>query len=281
MEKKNYQFTQVPTNLFILLDNNCRSMLFTLIQLSSYYASEDGWFFRTCSDLEYESNLSQNLVKATLQTLFNYNLIEARPTGQGKGKKPNYYKVNFEEFSKYDEISIEDAMKNPDLKINTVQYKGSCFKLNLVRESVNNTVTNTVKSDHNINNIDNVDNLKNINNINNKECINNNNILKESNNNILEKELEKPIEEDKGYTEEEFESFKAEVDSSLERCINENELSTVRSKLSFKNFQENARKRKRLYNRLNSYIQSKYESLQHQCAVATSSNNNYDDGLPF
>lgn len=166
MEKKNYQFTQVPTNLFILLDNNCRSMLFTLIQLSSYYADEEGWFFRTCSDLEEESNLSQNLVKATLQTLFNHHIIEAKPTGFGKGKKPNYYKVNFEEFSKYDDISIDEAMKNPDLKIRTVDYKGSCFKLNLVREpvteTVTTTVTTTVKSDHNIENIDNIENEENI-----------------------------------------------------------------------------------------------------------------------
>lgn len=166
MEKKNYQFTQVPTNLFILLDNNCRSMLFTLIQLSSYYADEEGWFFRTCSDLEEESNLSQNLVKATLQTLFNHHIIEAKPTGQSRGRKPNYYKVNFEEFSKYDDISIEEAMKNPDLKIRTVDYKGSCFKLNLVREpvteTVNKTVTTTVKSDHNIENIENVYNIENV-----------------------------------------------------------------------------------------------------------------------
>lgn len=165
MEKKNYQFTQVPTNLFILLDNNCRSMLFTLIQLSSYYADEDGWFFRTYSDLEAESNLSQNLVKATLQTLFNHHIIEAKPTGQSKGSKPNYYKVNFGEFTKYEDISIEDAMKNPDLKIHTVDYKGSCFKLNLVRD----TVTTTVKSDNNIDNIENIYNIKNINNIKNEK----------------------------------------------------------------------------------------------------------------
>lgn len=31
MEKVEYQFTQVPTKLMILLDVNCRSMLFTLV----------------------------------------------------------------------------------------------------------------------------------------------------------------------------------------------------------------------------------------------------------
>lgn len=158
MEKK-YNFVQVPTNLFILLDNNCRSMLFTLIQLSTYYADENGWFFRTYSDLEDESNMSQNLVKATIQTLFNHYLIEVKPTGFGKGKKPNYYKVNFDKFANYEEIQIEACIKNPDLKIRTVPYKGSCFKLNLVRETVNNTVINTVmntvKSDNNIDNRDN------------------------------------------------------------------------------------------------------------------------------
>ena len=234
MEKKNYQFTQVPTNLFILLDNNCRSMLFTLIQLSSYYADEDGWFFRTYSDLEAESNLSQNLVKATLQTLFNHHIIEAKPTGQSKGSKPNYYKVNFSEFTKYDDISIEDAMKNPDLKIHTVDYKGSCFKLNLVRDTVTTTVTNTVtttvKSDNNIDNIENVYNIKNINNIDNIknekkqfeiECKNENietNTEKTYVDKTLEKELEIAIEENLIPTEE---KKKVEVKKQfLQHCDN-------------------------------------------------------------
>lgn len=214
MEKKDYQFTAVPTNLYMLLDNNCRSMLFTMIQLSTYYADQDGWFFRTYADLECESNLSHNLVKATIQTLFDHDIINARPTGFGKGRKPNYYKVNYSKFEEFEKITIEDAMKNPDLKIVTVDYKGSNFKLNLVKpttttgtidididlekeidkdkeitlvnEVVNNTVintvTNTVKSDNNIDNIDNLDNIKNIYNINNIE--NNNNVK----NNIIEKE---------------------------------------------------------------------------------------------
>lgn len=184
MEKKDYQFVQVPTNLFILLDNNCRSMLFTLIQLSTYYADVNGWFFRTYSDLEEESNLSQNLVKATLQTLFNNNIIEAKPTGKGKGSTPNYYKVNFQEFLKYENLSIEECMKNPDLKIKTVDYKGCHFKLNLVREKVeevvNNMVTKVVKSDNNINNIYNKDNIYNIEN--NNIIDNKNNILEEKDN---------------------------------------------------------------------------------------------------
>lgn len=231
MEKKDYQFTAVPTNLFMLLDNNCRSMLFTLIQLSTYYADQDGWFFRTYADLECESNLSQNLVRATIQTLFDHDIINARPTGFGKGKKANYYMVNYSKFEEFEKIGIEDAMKNPDLKIVTVDYKGSNFKLNLVKptgtidididlekeidkdkeitlvnEVVNNTVintvTNTVKSDNNIDNIDNLDNIKNIYNINNIEKENNiiinNNIIKEKEElGPIDIELEKEIVLDK------------------------------------------------------------------------------------
>lgn len=227
MEKKDYQFTAVPTNLFMLLDNNCRSMLFAMIQLSTYYADQDGWFFRTYADLECESNLSHNLVKATIQTLFDHDIIYARPTGFGKGRKPNYYKVNYSKFEEFEKISIEDAMKNPDLKIVTVDYKGSNFKLNLVKpttgtidieldldkdkvldkkitlvnEVVNNTVintvTNTVKSDNNIDNIDNLDNIKNIYNINNIENNNNNtnNNIKEKENNIIINNIIKEKEE--------------------------------------------------------------------------------------
>ena len=64
-----YQFTAIPTNLMACMDLNCRSMLFALIQLSSYYADKDGWFFRTNEDLRAESRLSENLVRATLSTL--------------------------------------------------------------------------------------------------------------------------------------------------------------------------------------------------------------------
>ena len=38
------------------------------MQLSSYYAAEDGWFFRTNEDLSAQSLLSENLVRATLST---------------------------------------------------------------------------------------------------------------------------------------------------------------------------------------------------------------------
>ena len=51
-DKIGYQFTAVPTNLYQCCDINVRSMLSTLVQLSSYYADRDGWFFRT-NDVPY------------------------------------------------------------------------------------------------------------------------------------------------------------------------------------------------------------------------------------
>lgn len=124
--KITYQFTAVPTNLFILLDNNCRSMLFTLIQLSSFYSNEDGYFFRINSDLSEESNLSQKLVIATVDTLYSKGLIEVNTVGKSKGKQANYYKVNFDKFTEYEKYS-KDELKNPLLKIETVDYKAKGY----------------------------------------------------------------------------------------------------------------------------------------------------------
>lgn len=253
MEKKNYQFTQVPTNLFILLDNNCRSMLFTLIQLSSYYSDEDGWFFRRWEDLIVESNLSLNLSMATVQTLFNHHIIEAKPTGYGKGRKPNYYKVNFDNFAKYDEISIEDAMKNPDLKIHTVDYKGSNFKLNLVRETVNKTVTKVVKSENNIENIENTDNVKNVYNIKNEKK-------------QFEIECKNDIEVNKDiYTE-----FQQHCNDMLLECKTEKDLISTRALLSSRLRKKTFEIPRNVMNRCNSYLDTKFNELS-QVVMAESS----------
>ena len=259
MEKKNYQFTQVPTNLFILLDNNCRSMLFTLIQLSSYYADEDGWFFRRWEDLIVESNLSLNLSMATVQTLFNHHIIEAKPTGYGKGRKPNYYKVNFDNFAKYDELSIEDAMKNPDLKIHTVDYKGSNFKLNLVRETVNKTVTKVVKSENNIDNIENADNVKNVYNIKNEkkqfeiEC---------KNENI---EVNKDI-----YTE-----FQQHCDDMLLECKTEKDLISTRALLSSRLRKKTFEIPRNVMNRCSSYLDTKFNELSQTVMAEASTDEDF------
>lgn len=131
IETKNeieYQFTAIPTNLFLCLDNNCRSTLFTLIQLSTYYADkESGYFFRTNADLQAETNLSENVIRATLSSLFDNGLVEVRTVGKSKGTIPNNFKVNFKRFMEWDKYSIEDCMKNPEFKIETAEYRVKGF----------------------------------------------------------------------------------------------------------------------------------------------------------
>lgn len=102
-------------------------MLFTLIQLSTYYAKEDGFFFRTNEDLKAESNLSENLVRATLSSLYDNGLIIVSSVGKSKGTTPNYFKVNFESFIKWESLSIEECMKNPMYKIETADYRHKGF----------------------------------------------------------------------------------------------------------------------------------------------------------
>ena len=119
-EKLKHNFTAIPTNLTIILDVNCRSMLFTLCQLSSFYADKEGWFFRTNADLAEESKLSQKLVIAVIDTLYSNGIIEVKSVGKGKGKHSNYYRLNVEKFMEYEKYSMEE-LKNPKLHINTVE----------------------------------------------------------------------------------------------------------------------------------------------------------------
>ena len=120
-EKKNmYKFTKVPMNLMMLLDVNCRSMLFTLCQLASYFEDVNGLFFRTNADLSLESQLSEKLVRATVDTLYSNGIIEVWSVGKGKGKHSNYYRLNYEKFEEYDKYNLEE-LKNPTLQISTIK----------------------------------------------------------------------------------------------------------------------------------------------------------------
>ena len=189
--KISYQFTAVPTKLMMLLDNNCRSMLFTLIQLSSCYANEDGYFFRSNSDLQTESNLSKNLVIVTIDTLYTNGLVDVKCGGNKCKKIANYYKLNFDKMLEYEKYSLEET-KNPDNKIMTLKYKNSDYVpsyKNTAKITAIETATNTAKSEHQkpqkVNtNIDST-NIDIIENINNKETNIYNNILLEN-----EKKLE-------------------------------------------------------------------------------------------
>lgn len=188
--KITYQFTAVPTKLMMLLDNNCRSMLFTLIQLSSCYANEDGYFFRSNSDLQTESNLSKNLVIVTIDTLYTNGLVEVKCGGNKCKKIANYYKLNFDKMLEYEKYTLEET-KNPDNKIMTLKYKNSDYVpsyKNTAKITAIETATNTAKSEHQkpqkVNtNIDS-NNIDIIENINNKESNIYNNILLENEKNL-------------------------------------------------------------------------------------------------
>lgn len=157
-----YSFVPVPTKLMILLDINCRSMLFSLIQLSSYYSDEEGWFFRTNADLVDESGLSQKLVIATVDTLYQHGIIDVRSVGKGKGKHSNYYKVKFERFCDFEKIEMED-LKNPELKINTIDYRQKGYIPSYIQEAQDNpqVIPNNSQSTNNIKNIDIIENVEN------------------------------------------------------------------------------------------------------------------------
>lgn len=191
MEKVEYQFTQVPTKLMILLDVNCRSMLFTLCQLSSHYTKEDGRFFRTNADLALESRLSQKLVIATLDTLYLHGIIQVWSAGKGNGKHANYFKLNLERIKEFERLKM-DELKNPDLQLQMVDYRAKGYSPSylkkdtpLVAQENPNDFPKVSQSTNNINNIENIDNEDNINN---KE-------IENSNINNIEDEYNKRINE--------------------------------------------------------------------------------------
>lgn len=194
MENINYQFTQVPTKLMILLDVNCRSMLFTLCQLASHYADKNGIFFRTNADLSAESRLSQKLVIATIDTLYTHGIVEIWSAGKGKGKHANYYRLNYARFKEFESLRM-DELKNPELQLPMVDYRVKGYSPSYLKKNTQN-VSQEIPNDfsrisritNNINNIENIDNIDNEDNINNKE-------IEHSNINNIEGEYDKKINE--------------------------------------------------------------------------------------
>ncbi len=124
-----YQFTKVPTKLFLCLDNNCRSMLFTLIQLSTMFGDEQGWFFRSNADMEAETGLSKKVMDGTLDALLQKGLIDFIPQQQGQGVKQSSrkYLVNYDSFLEYEKLTLDDCIKNPEYKVLTSDYKNGAF----------------------------------------------------------------------------------------------------------------------------------------------------------
>lgn len=207
-----YQFTAVPTQLMILLDVNCRSMLFTLCQLSSYYSDENGRFFRTNADLAEESRLSQKLVIAATDTLYRYGIIDVWSVGKSNGKHSNYFKLNTDRFRDFEKLTMDD-LKNPEYQIEMVNYREKGYTPNYLKKNNVDVITSQpiataqvvepsiteneeyVSTDdlpnvipiisQNTNNIDNTDNLENEDIINNKEIEENTNSRENKEENIL------------------------------------------------------------------------------------------------
>lgn len=163
-----YQFNAVPMNLMACCDLNCRSMLWTLVQLSSYYADKDGWFFRTNEDLRAQSQLSENLVRATLSTFYRLGVVDVQTVGRGKSKTPNKFRLNVERFKDWEQYSLEDCIKHPDLRVETDRYKTTGWQASYLNPQENKTISDSVtvpmstltppQSEDNIENTDNKEN---------------------------------------------------------------------------------------------------------------------------
>lgn len=163
-----YQFNAVPMNLMACCDLNCRSMLWTLVQLSSYYADNDGWFFRTNEDLRVQSQLSENLVRATISTFYRLGIVEVQTVGKGKSKTPNKFRLNVERFKEWEQYGLEDCIKHPDSRIETDSYKTTGWQPSYLKELNVETMNNSnaipttqpilSQSEDNIDNTDNKEN---------------------------------------------------------------------------------------------------------------------------
>lgn len=134
-QQNDYQFVMIPQKLSSCLDANCHKMLSTLIGLSSILSNEDGWFYRSNSDLKGDARLGETVVRATIETLWQAGIINIDCVGKGRGHRTNRIHINFESFKVYEQYSFNDIRNNPDLWINTIPYKGSGFKTTYDKQS--------------------------------------------------------------------------------------------------------------------------------------------------
>lgn len=184
-QQLNYQYIQVPINLFYLMDANCSKVLTTLVQMNSFYPKEDGYFECAYKTLELACGMSRPVIKASLAGLYLEEIIDVVSVGQGRGKHTNRYKVNVEKFKDYEKINLGIAIMTEDKPIHQVKYKGERFQvpwneITSEKETEKQSEKGTEKqSEKKVpTNIDNIPNIENIDNT--KE----NNISKEIKNDL-------------------------------------------------------------------------------------------------
>lgn len=173
-QQLNYQYIQVPINLFYLMDANCSKVLTTLVQMNSFYPKEDGYFECAYKTLELACGMSRPVIKASLAGLYLEEIIDVVSVGQGRGKHTNRYKVNVEKFKAYEKINLGIAIMTEDKPIRQVKYKGERFQVPwnekpIEKQSEKGTekqsekkVTTNIDNIENIPNIENIDNTKEI-----------------------------------------------------------------------------------------------------------------------
>lgn len=139
----NYSFIAVPTNLFFALDNNLRNALTVLLQLSSVFADQNGYFFRTNEDLQADLKMGKNLTIAVLESLYQYGLLQVKSVGftkKNSKKQVNFYRVNVEKFKDYEQYHVYTITKNEELHLETVDYKAKGFKVTYTASTVEESI---------------------------------------------------------------------------------------------------------------------------------------------
>lgn len=130
-----YQFIQVPMNLFYTLEGMTRDVLVALIQISSNYANDNGYFFYPIESIAKLLNCDKRLVQAGIETLHRNNILEVKtgikqknPLTGGVRTLPHIFRVKFERFHEFEQISISDILNDREYNtIKSVNYKDKNF----------------------------------------------------------------------------------------------------------------------------------------------------------
>lgn len=155
----NYQFTAIPTKLFYMCDTNCRNMLCVLIQLSDMYSDSEGWFERANLTLRTDTGFSENLVRATVDSLYRHGIVEVICNN----KTSNRYRLNIDKFCEFEKYSMVEIHNNSELKITQTKYKNNFTPSYLTQQSGKELCKQNCKKVRTY--IDNIENINNINNI--------------------------------------------------------------------------------------------------------------------